>query len=292
MLADRDSPTEALIPVKNRAADLPPLRASQLISTDALALVRFGLRAASDPRIVDTVTVIDHVLRTETDTGPTWRRYNEDGYGEHADGRAFDGTGIGRGWPLLSGERAHYEIAAGRPEEAVRLAAVMRAQASLGGMLPEQVWDAEDIASRELYNGKAAGSAMPLVWAHSEYVKLLRSLHEGNVYDCPPQTHARYVVQQRLPRVSVWRFNFPHGALRQGCVLRLDLHEPARVRWSADDWATCTDTESHEIARGLHVAELPTDALAAGSAVHFTFYWPDAARWEGQNFTMQVEPAT
>ncbi len=28
--------------------------------------------------------------------------------------RPFDGTGIGRAWPLLTGERAHYELAAGR----------------------------------------------------------------------------------------------------------------------------------------------------------------------------------
>ncbi len=289
--ADRDAPTDALIPVKNRAADLPPLRASELISTDALALVRFGLRDANDPRMVDTVKVIDHVLRTETTTGPTWRRYNEDGYGEHADGSAFDGTGIGRGWPLLAGERAHYEIAAGRPEEAIRLASVMRAQANLGAMLPEQVWDAPDIPSRELYNGKAAGSAMPLVWAHSEYVKLLRSLREGSVYDCPPQARARYGMQPNAPRVSVWRFNFQVGALRHGCTLRLDLQAPARVRWSVDHWATLTDTESHEIARGVHVVELPTDAVAEGVMVRFTFYWPDADRWEGRDFDVVVAPA-
>ncbi|TIP54468.1 MAG: hypothetical protein E5X68_36870, partial [Mesorhizobium sp.] len=76
---------------------------------DALALVRFGLRAADDPRILNTVKVIDAELRCELPQGPLWCRYSGDGYGEHEDGSPFDGTGRGRPWPLLAGERAHYE---------------------------------------------------------------------------------------------------------------------------------------------------------------------------------------
>lgn len=83
------------------------------MSPDALALVRFGLRAADDPRILNTVRVIDALLKVDLPAGPCWHRYNDDGYGEHEDGRPFDGTGVGRAWPLLTGERAHYELAAG-----------------------------------------------------------------------------------------------------------------------------------------------------------------------------------
>jgi glucoamylase len=101
--------------------------------------------------------------------------------------------GVGRPWPLLAGERAHYELAAGRPEAAVHLLAVMRAQASDGGMLPEQVWDGHDIPERELFNGRPSGGAMPLVWAHAEYAKLVRSLHDGRVFDMPQQGYERYV---------------------------------------------------------------------------------------------------
>ena len=73
--------------------------ASTVVSPDALALVRFGLRAADDPRILDTVKAIDHLLKVELPQGPLWHRYNDDGYGEHEDGSPFDGTGIGRAWP-------------------------------------------------------------------------------------------------------------------------------------------------------------------------------------------------
>jgi glucoamylase len=118
--------------------------------------------------------------------GPAWHRYNGDGYGEHEDGSPFDGVGVGRAWPLLTGERAHYELAADRPGEARRLLHALEAFANDGGMLPEQVWDAPDIPDRELILGCPTGSAMPLVWAHAEYIKLHRSLQDGRVFDMPP----------------------------------------------------------------------------------------------------------
>lgn len=167
--------------------------ASSIVSIDALALVRFGLRAADDPRIVNTVRVIDSLLKVETPSGPCWHRYNHDGYGEHEDGSPFDGTGVGRAWPLLTGERAHYELAAGRDREARRLMKTMEALTSDGGMIPEQIWDAPDIPERALYFGRPSGSGMPLVWAHAEYIKLSRSIRDGKVFDMPPATAKRYL---------------------------------------------------------------------------------------------------
>jgi glucoamylase len=87
--------------VKNVLAAEDTRLANHLVSPDALALVRFGLRAADDPRIRDTVKVVDALLKVETPSGLTWHRYNDDGYGEHEDGAPFDGTGIGRGWPAF-----------------------------------------------------------------------------------------------------------------------------------------------------------------------------------------------
>ena len=156
-------------------------------------MVRFGLRPADDPRILDTVKVIDALLKIDTPKGPIWHRYNDDGYGEHEDGSPFDGTGIGRAWPLLTGERAHYELAAGHTQAAMELLGTFNSFANEGGFLPEQVWDSPDIPEKELFFGKPSGSAMPLVWAHAEYVKLLRSLQEGHVFDMPPQTVRRYL---------------------------------------------------------------------------------------------------
>ncbi|MBV9076305.1 MAG: glucan 1,4-alpha-glucosidase, partial [Methylobacteriaceae bacterium] len=189
--APGERPTAGTVDIRNRA-DGERRPAASIVSPDALALVRFGLRAPDDPRILGTVAAIDHLLKVEFEAGPCWHRYNEDGYGEHDDGRAFDGTGIGRAWPLLSGERAHYELAAGRPEVARALARTMERLSSAGGLMPEQVWDHDDIPERELFRGKPSGSAMPLVWAHSEHIKLCRSLADGVVFDTPPAVAARY----------------------------------------------------------------------------------------------------
>ncbi len=264
------------------------LKPDEVVSPDALALVRFGLRSAHDPRILNTIKVIDAYLKQETATGPIWHRYDDDGYGEHEDGSAFDGTGIGRGWPLLAGERAHYEIAAGNAPEAARLLSVMEAQTSPGGLIPEQVWDAPDIPEKELFNGKPSGSAMPLVWAHAEHVKLIRSLSQGKVFDMPPQTWQRYVERSTPSRVTPWRFNQKCRRLREGQVLRIECLVPGVVHWSSDGWQTVNDTQTTDTRAGVHYADLPTSGLSAGSTVTFTFHWPGADRWEGTDFSVAV----
>src|SRR6185312_10354605 len=101
-----------VVPIRNRTSD-PGLRADQQVATDFLQLVRFGLRDAHDPRIVDTIRVVDRMLAVDLPTGRSWHRFTGDGYGEHIDGEPFDGTGIGRAWPLLTGERGHYALVAG-----------------------------------------------------------------------------------------------------------------------------------------------------------------------------------
>jgi glucoamylase len=259
-----------------------------LVSPDALALVRFGLRAADDSRIVNTLTVIDAVLKSDTATGPVWCRYNGDVYGEHADGGPYDGTGVGRGWPLLAGERGHYAVAAGHTEEARYLLAVMRKQTNPGGLIPEQVWDGPDIEQRGLSNGHASGAAMPLAWAHAEYVKLSRSLQDGRVFDMPPQPVQRYVLDRRQSRLTVWCVNNKLRSMDVGKTLRVSTRAPALVHWSVDAWQTVYDTRSVETGLGVWYSDIPTGALPAGAAVRFTLFWVDAGRWAGEDFEVTV----
>jgi len=283
---DAASAIEGYVPIKNRPPGESEAPAEQMVSTDALALVRFGLRAPDDPRIVDTVTVIDHLLKVDTPNGPSWHRYNNDGYGEHEDGSAFDGTGIGRAWPLLTGERAHYEVAAGHAAEARRLREAMEAFASAGGMLPEQIWDTDDIPERELFFGRPSGSAIPLVWAHSEYLKLVRSLREDEVFDMPPYGHQRYIHQTHDSDLAIWRFNSKIRAMRAAGTLRIEVLAPAMVHWSTDGWGTVHDTKTHDTSLGVHYADLQPEA---GDTVVFTFRWTESDRWEGTDFEVQVQ---
>ncbi len=208
--------------VKNVKAAEDTRLASHLASPDALALVRFGLRSADDPRMRDTAKVIDALLKVDTPCGPAWHRYNDDGYGEYEDDSPFDGTGIGRGWPLLTGERGHYELAAGRVESAECLLTAIESFANEGGLISEQVWDCADIPDCDLRFGRPSGSAMPLVWAHAEYLKLRRSPQEGRIFDLPPQTVQRYLINRQNPRV--WcgdtTTKFARSQPAKSCALR------------------------------------------------------------------------
>ncbi len=287
-VAEAASLNEGWVPIKNRPVEDSSEPAQSIVSPDALALVRFGLRAPDDPRITDTVKVVDALLKVETPFGPAWHRYNDDGYGEHEDGTPFDGTGVGRAWPLLAGERAHYELAAGRREEAVRLLHALEAFAGDGGLLPEQVWDSADLPARELYFGRPSGSAMPLVWAHAEYIKLRRSLADGRIFDMPPQTAERYLVERRQAAFVSWRLNHKCRTCQADRALRIETTRPGIVRWSADGWKTLADVETRDTGIGMFVADLPTSALSVGATVRFTFRWADSDRWEGDDFAVEI----
>jgi glucoamylase len=287
--AEAASPTQGFVPIKNRPPGQSTEPSASLVSPDALALVRFGLRAPDDPRIVNTVKVIDALLKVETPNGLAWHRYNDDGYGEHDDGSPFDGTGIGRAWPLLTGERAHYELAAGRRDVALRLLRALETFANEGGLISEQIWDAPDIPDRELFFGRPSGSAMPLVWAHSEYIKLRRSLHEGRVFDMPSQTVQRYQVDKVGSPYAIWRPNQKSRKMPQGKMLRLECTAPALVHWSADGWQSRHDAETRDTTLGMYIADLPTEQLASGTTITFTYYWPQAGRWEGVDYSVVVE---
>jgi len=265
-----------------------PDSTGEVVTPEALALVRYGLRAPNDPRILDTVAAIDHRLRVDTPYGPSWRRYPQDVYGEHDNGDAYDGTGRGRAWPLLTAERAHYELAAGRRDAALQLMAAVEAFAE-NGMLPEQIWDSPDLPDRGLYRGRRTGSAMPLVRAHAEYLKLRRSLRDNRVFDTPLQTVQRYLSAKTESPHFIWRFNQKCRSMPARKYLRVETLAPAMVRWSADNWMSRQDRLLEDRGAGLFTADLPVNTLSSGQRVEFTFFWPRSKRWEGHNFSVEIE---
>jgi glucoamylase len=233
--------------------------------------------------------VIDELLKVETPYGDCWHRYNDDGYGEHDDGSPFDGTGTGRAWPLLTGERAHYELARGNKERAEKLLEDMGNFSNEGGMIPEQIWDSEEIPEKELFPGRPSGSAMPLVWAHSEYMKLCRSVHDEDVFDMPLQTQERYIKQKKTVPFDFWRFNRKVSSISgEKKKLRIEAHDAFRLHWSPDGWETVKDTDSKYNRLGMHILDVDITSLKAGSAIKFTFYWPENDRWEGRDFEVKI----
>ncbi len=275
------APDGAVLQIANGGGAHP---ARNVVSTDFLELVRLGVRDAHDPLILDSVAVIDQVLKHDLPQGPGWRRYNHDGYGQKDDGGAFDGTGTGRCWPLLTGERGHYELAAGRdPTPFIR---AMEKFANVGGMLPEQVWDAEELPEARMKRGGPTGSAMPLCWAHAEYLTLVRSRKDGAVFDCLPQVRKRYAEGKTQSRVEMWTLTHQPARIHPGKTLRLISAAPATVRWSFDGWKTVNDVETTESGLGCWFADLPAERLAAGGKIVFTFRRQD--KWEGQDFAVEI----
>src|SRR5215813_1561092 len=166
-----------------------------IVDPGFLELVRYGIRNPHDPIIEDSLRVVDAVLKVETPLGPCWHRYNHDGFGQRDDGSSYSGWGIGRAWPLLTGERGHYELAAGR-DAGPYLKALENFAVGIG-LIPEQIWDVADLPSRHFRFGRETGSAVPLLWAHAEYIKLCRSASDGKNFDLVEPAYDRYVLGDR-----------------------------------------------------------------------------------------------
>lgn len=274
-------------------ANQPPgewreFRAKEIVDAGFLELVRYGIRAASDPLIEQSLKVVDSVLKAETPAGPCWRRYNHDGYGQKPDGGDYAGWGKGRAWPLLTGERGHYEIAAGRDPKPYILA--LEGFASKGGMLPEQIWDEKDIPEAKMFLGRPSGAAMPLVWAHAEYIKLLRSASDGRPFDFVPIVANRYLHDGGRTDLEVWKPSRRVRRVASGCMLRVQAPQPFTLHWSTDGWKTAHDTDSESTGLGIDYVDLPVRSGEEGP-VRFTFYWPAAQRWEGQDYEVEVAGA-
>ncbi len=218
--SDQDADNKSPVEERNGQVAVPE---DKMLDAGFLELVRYGVRRADDPAIVASLPKIDDqslkdLYRVRYDftfpgvdgTFPGYRRYGVDGYGEDAktganygaDGQMRPGQ-RGRVWPIFTGERGHYELAlasvAGKPDAAavktIRDTYVKAIElfANEGLLIPEQVWDGVGTQSVHDYaRGEGTDSATPLAWSHAEYVKLLRSVSDGQVWDTYAPVKARF----------------------------------------------------------------------------------------------------
>jgi glucoamylase len=190
---------------------------------------------------------------------------------------------------LLTGERGHYEIAAGRDaSDQIRW---MEGLATPTKLLPEQVWDQEDLPDAHMSKGKPTGSATPLLWAHAEYIKLLRSREDGKAFDLIACVANRY-LGERIPYANLhfWSILNPARSVKRGQTLRILALAAFRVHWSTDEWHTANDQESSNTKMGVCYADLEIAQESDGSRapIHFTFWWNDSGKWEGKDFHVEV----
>ena len=277
--------------------------AREIVDAGFLELVRYGIRRADDPLMVDSLKVVDAVLKRDLPQGPGWLRYNWDGYGQTSEGAPFQGTGQGRVWPLLTGERAHYELAAGH--DISGLIRTYEAFATAGNMLPEQVWDEPDRPEEHLHFGGPAGSACPLVWAHAEYLKLLRSAVDGKVFDRIDPVYERYAshgpehdhASKPHHKIEIYSDHRPIQIVPGGAILRVLGLKRFHLVWSADGWHTTHTSQSRSLGSSGFSADIPPQrgentphpAPADSSQIAFTFFWPEENRWLGHNPEIRIK---
>jgi glucoamylase len=130
---------------------------------------------------------------------------------------------------------------------------------------------------------------MPLAWAHAEYIKLLRSIADGQVFDFIPEVASRYGGGRSSVRsFEIWKFNRQVRSVKRGRTLRIQASRPFRLHWSDDGWRSPKDTQSSSTALDVHFVDIP--ATASGqSPVCFTFFWTADERWEGRDYQVAVE---
>lgn len=264
-----------VVHLKNR--DGETVAASALVSMDFSYLVRLGLRDARDPRVKDTIAIADAMLRVETPSGPVFHRYNEDGYGEKADGAPFDGSGIGRLWPLLSGERGHLALQGG--EDPLPYLETMMRCASSGGLLPEQVWDSEPVPERGLAPGRPSGSAMPLLWSHAEYLKLLAARASGKPVELLRSVEDRYAARPKAAAAWHWRPEAPFDPLPSGRALVIERRAPFALHYGFDGWRAVDERVAEPGPFGIWSVTFTPAELAPHAEIDFTRRFGDA--WEG-----------
>jgi glucoamylase len=178
----------------------PLMDQRRVVDPSFLDVVRLGVKSAEDPNILSTLPVIDRELRYSTGNGPFWHRSSFDGYGEKRDGSQWEpvpagsGLTLGRGWPLLTGERGEYLLAARRGAQSY-LDTMARSADNSTYLLAEQVWDHRppaDGSNPAFVPGENTFSATPLAWTHAQFIRLARSIDAGRPVDTPRAVACRY----------------------------------------------------------------------------------------------------
>jgi glucoamylase len=236
-------------------------------------LVRLGELPVTDPDIQASLAVLDKQISVSTPSGTGYYRYgtsaadgSADGYGDCYQPSqtscttpgapwAPTDTGTGHLWPVLSGERAESDIAAGEPTAAAGLLNAMLNFSSGVGLVPEQAWEDPDLAASPygsdpatasigFTDGKAAGSASPLTWAQAQELRLILSLGAGRDVETPAVTTQRYITSG------------PPGALT------VTLSAPASGATLASATTTVTGTTTAGAAVDVESADTTTGATA------------------------------
>lgn len=219
-----------------------------IVDTSFLELVRQGVMPANSSYITSSLAVVDSTIEETINGNSYWFRYNHDGYGETSSGANYSGVGVGRLWPLLSGERGIYTIAAGGSGDAALTA--MMAAANSSGFIPEQIWDTSPPSGYT--PGTPTKSMNPLNWSMGEFITLLVSESTHTIADVPSIVYDRYVAN--APASAVTSSPNP-PVVGQQATITYDGSLAASasaitMHWGYNNWNSITDTTMSKQSNG------------------------------------------
>jgi glucoamylase len=269
-------------PGPHTAGDSGTLEAA--VGFEFIYLARLGLRQADDPCIMNSLRLAESELAVDTPSGRLYHRYVHDRYGEHDDGRPFDGSGIGRAWPLLCGERGHLALLLG--EDPLPFLETMARTAGPGGLIPEQAWDARPVPERGLFPGKPSGSAMPLIWAHAEFLKLAVARSARSPSELLRAVKQRYGGQRPTARTWHWRTDTPIVALPAGRGLLIEDSSQFVLHYSLDGWTRVDERKAEAQGLGMHGVRFDASELRLARELRFTRRFNGA--WEGRDYQIEL----
>src|SRR5450756_2319515 len=90
-----------------------------------------------------------------------------------------------------------------------------------GGRLTGRLWYADDLSGARIRRGVPTGSAMPLCWAHAEYVSLVRSHRDGVCFDRIEPVYQRYAKDGTGSKIEMWTLAHQPQRIAQGKTLRI-----------------------------------------------------------------------
>lgn len=243
-----------------------------IVDAGFLELVRQGDLPANSPYITQSLPVIDSTISQTVNGNQYWYRYNHDGYGEHADGSDYNGTGIGRLWPIFSGERGIYTVASG--SSADQFLTDMTSAENSSGMIPEQVWD--NSAPSGYTPGAPTKSMDPLNWAMGEFITLLLSASSNSIADVPAITYSRYVTNAYQPHQGD-AVDYDPNQLSQGKALTifyngfLSSGSHVYLHWGENGWQNVVTSDKPMIKRADGFWQTTISVPIDATQINFVF---------------------
>ena len=131
---------------------------------------------------------------------------------------------------------------------------------------------------------------MPLVWAHAEFLKLLRARREKRPIELLNSLEKH--LRRKVAKVGTWhwRTDAPFDTLPANRDLLVEMESPFVMHIGFGGWKAIEDRSSATLPFGRHGVRLGKDELAGNRVLDFTRYFSRDSKWEGNDYHIWIAP--